>query len=81
MFETKRLCRSDPQSVIGHSITELLSMDDSQVFIAATQELLADDSHTVEVRFHVIGNEGMQIEMEGKGMLMYNRVTGEPSHT
>ncbi|KAL9538066.1 hypothetical protein MBANPS3_011225 [Mucor bainieri] len=72
---------SDPQSVIGHSITELLSMDDSQVFIAATQELLADDSHTVEVRFHVIGQEGMQIEMEGKGMLMYNRVTGEPSHT
>ena len=51
------------------------------MFIAATQELLADDSHTVEVRFNVIGNEGSHIEMEGKGMLMYNRVTGEPSHT
>jgi serine/threonine-protein kinase RIM15 len=29
----------------------------------------------------VVGAEGSYIEMEGKGMLMYNRVTGEPSHT
>jgi hypothetical protein len=72
---------TDPQSVIGHSVTPLLSADDSQVFSVATEELLADDSHTVEVRFNVIGNEGANIEMEGKGMLMYNRVTGEPSHT
>lgn len=42
---------------------------------------MADNSHTVEVRFSVIGNDGAHIEMDGKGMLMYNRVTGEPSHT
>ncbi|RCI03653.1 hypothetical protein CU098_002600, partial [Rhizopus stolonifer] len=72
---------SDPQTVIGQSITSLLSADDSQVFSAATEELLADESHTVEVRFHVNDKEGSSIEMEGKGMLMCNRVTGEPSHT
>ncbi|KAG1227508.1 hypothetical protein G6F68_019588 [Rhizopus microsporus] len=37
---------TDPQSVIGHGITELVSVEDKQVFSAATQELLADDSHT-----------------------------------
>ena len=67
--------------MIGHSVTRLLSADDSQVFKIATEELLADNSHTVEVRFNVLGTEGSHIEMEGKGMLMYNRVTGEPSHT
>ncbi|KAG2231009.1 hypothetical protein INT48_001616 [Thamnidium elegans] len=72
---------TDPQSVIGHSVTQLLSTDDKQVFSIATEELLADNSHTVEVRFNVTGAEGSAIEMEGKGMLMYNRVTGEPSHT
>ncbi|KAG0904370.1 hypothetical protein G6F34_000245 [Rhizopus arrhizus] len=72
---------TDPQSVIGHSITELLSAEDKQVLNVATQELLADDSHTVEVRFNVVTSDGSQIEMEGKGMLMYNRVTSEPNHT
>lgn len=67
--------------MIGHSVTRLLSTDDHQVFRIATEELLADNSHTVEVRFNVLGAEGSHIEMEGKGMLMYNRVTGEPSHT
>lgn len=67
--------------MIGHSVTRLLSADDSQVFSIATEELLADNSHTVEVRFNVLSVEGSYIEMEGKGMLMYNRVTGEPSHT
>ncbi|OBZ84475.1 hypothetical protein A0J61_07472, partial [Choanephora cucurbitarum] len=72
---------SDPQSVLGQSITRFLSADDVQVFSAATEELLADDSHTVEVRFNVKDKEGSSIEMDGKGMLMCNRVTGEPSHT
>jgi hypothetical protein len=62
-------------------VARLLSSEDSQVFRVATDELLADDSHTVEVRFHVLTTESNTIEMEGKGMLMYNRVTSEPSHT
>ncbi|KAI7898111.1 uncharacterized protein BX663DRAFT_462531 [Cokeromyces recurvatus] len=72
---------SNPQSVIGKSVNQLLSDDDGQVFSVATEELLADDSHTVEVRFNIVGHDNTLIEMEGKGMLMYNRVTGEPSHT
>ncbi|CAO3680429.1 unnamed protein product [Rhizopus stolonifer] len=71
---------SDPQSVVGHSITQVLSKQDQHVFDAATQKLLADDSHTIEVRFHVLTANG-SVEMESKGMLMYNRVTSEPSHT
>ncbi|KAI8879335.1 hypothetical protein K501DRAFT_287436, partial [Backusella circina FSU 941] len=72
---------TDPQSLIGYSVARLLSSDDTQVFRAATEELLADDSHTVEARFHVLTTDDNTIEMEGKGMLMYNRVTSEPSHT
>ncbi|OAD69759.1 hypothetical protein PHYBLDRAFT_104138, partial [Phycomyces blakesleeanus NRRL 1555(-)] len=61
-------------------ISHMLSEEDKHVFTTATQELLTDNSQTVEVRFHVVTDKAT-IEMEGKGMLMYNRVTGEASHT
>ncbi|KAG0172634.1 hypothetical protein DFQ28_007650 [Apophysomyces sp. BC1034] len=72
---------TDPMSVIGSNVSWLLSSDDKNMFTVATEELLADDSRTVEVRFNVALVDGPILEMEGKGMLMYNRVTGEPSHT
>ncbi|KAF7728237.1 hypothetical protein EC973_006518 [Apophysomyces ossiformis] len=72
---------TDPLSVIGSNISWLLSSDDKSMFTVATEELLADDSRTVEVRFNLALVDGSILEMEGKGMLMYNRVTGEPSHT
>ncbi|KAI7864969.1 hypothetical protein BDF14DRAFT_1883812 [Spinellus fusiger] len=71
---------SDPKSVIGKPIALVLSPNDKDSFVLATKQLLADDSQTVEVHFRVIQHEDI-IDMEGKGMLMYNRVTGEASHT
>ncbi|KAI9494658.1 hypothetical protein BDB00DRAFT_871209 [Zychaea mexicana] len=75
----------DAQSIMGTSISRFLSSEDQRVFTEATEELLTDDSRTVEVRFHMLIDHDEEYdattEMEGKGMLMYNRVTGEPSHT
>ncbi|KAI7853588.1 hypothetical protein BDC45DRAFT_148991 [Circinella umbellata] len=75
----------DAQSIMGTTISRFLSSEDQRVFTEATEELLMDDSRTVEVRFHMLIDHDEEYdattEMEGKGMLMYNRVTGEPSHT
>ncbi|KAG0170786.1 hypothetical protein DFQ30_002014 [Apophysomyces sp. BC1015] len=72
---------TDPQSVMGTDVSCILLEDDQDVFALATEELLADDSRTVEVQFAAGTANNEPMEMEGKGMLMYNRVTGEPSHT
>ncbi|KAI9010476.1 hypothetical protein CLU79DRAFT_773210 [Phycomyces nitens] len=72
---------TDTNSFMGQNVSHLLAGEDIHVFSTATKELLEDDSRTVEVRFHVARADRSPIEMEGKGMLMYNRVTGEPSHT
>ncbi|KAI8136781.1 hypothetical protein BJV82DRAFT_638165 [Fennellomyces sp. T-0311] len=75
----------DAQSIMGTSISRYLTSEDQRVFTEATEELLTDDSRTVEVRFHMMtvdnDEDDATTEMEGKGMLMYNRVTSEPSHT
>lgn len=42
--------------------------------------MLTDNSKTVEVIFHFL-HQDKSVDLEGKGMLMYNRVTYEPSHT
>ncbi|KAI8354074.1 hypothetical protein BD560DRAFT_357528 [Blakeslea trispora] len=74
---------SNPQSVIGANISELLLDEDKDTFLIASKELLSDDSRTVEVCFDIKDVNCLEssIQMEAKGMLMYNRVTGEPSHT
>ncbi|KAI8887230.1 hypothetical protein K501DRAFT_330660 [Backusella circina FSU 941] len=72
---------TQPQLMIGLNISQLILPEDKHVFDVATQEMLADELRTVEVSFRVLKNNGKPFEMEGKGMLMYNRVTGEPSHT
>lgn len=68
--------------MVGLDISQLLSNEDKTVFATATKEMIADESKTVEVVFRVLTNDSKKpFEMEGKGMLMYNRVTSEPSHT
>lgn len=76
-------CSIRPQSIIGLNISQLLSHETKNVFKDATFTMLADDSKTMEVVFHVLHQNIARkpMEMEGKGMLMYNRVTCEPSHT
>ncbi|KAI8141200.1 hypothetical protein BJV82DRAFT_619670 [Fennellomyces sp. T-0311] len=68
-------------ALVGTKIADMLAQEDCHVFNIATEELLSDDSKTVEVQFTVIKNKEEKIEMEAKGMLMYDRVTDEPSHT
>ncbi|KAI7900670.1 uncharacterized protein BX663DRAFT_544817 [Cokeromyces recurvatus] len=75
---------TQPQAVIGSNISQLLQPNDKDLFTIATQEILKDETKAVEVFFQIINNYAttkVPFEMEGKGMLMYNRVTGDPSHT
>lgn len=62
-------------------MSQLVSPEDKLVFTESTQHLLEDDSRTVEIHFTLMGGEDGSLEVEGKGMLMYDRVTGQPSHT
>lgn len=97
----------DPVECLGQLISDLLFPEDSELFREATEQLLSDNSHTVEVRFRIkvfapedeSGNESDEAEeeqhgsfdrsrqstvweaMEGKGMCIYNRDSGEPDHT
>jgi serine/threonine-protein kinase RIM15 len=75
--------------VQGTRISRLLAPRDASVFQVATQTLREDDSHTVEVRFHLRieplderddPNNALYQPMEGKGMLM-TREEGTLSHT
>lgn len=68
----------------------MLAPGDWSVFKEATVRLLEDDSHTVEARFRLSVGPVLEREpgagflsqpMEGKGMLMIDRETGQPSHT
>ncbi|ORY94239.1 hypothetical protein BCR43DRAFT_461749 [Syncephalastrum racemosum] len=68
-------------SAVGCPVADLLSPDDKEVFELATQQLLSDDSKTVEIQFCALTPAGDTIELEGKGMVMYDRVTEYPSHT
>lgn len=73
--------RLDAQDIIGKDISDLMVPEDRRVVSIATRGLLQDTLRTVEVQFSVRPDESTVIGMEGKGMLMYNRVTGQPSHT
>lgn len=77
---------SDPAEMFDSPIQDVLAPGDSSTFAQATQQLQANDSHTVEVAFRLQINltepEGVYYqEMEGKGMLMHDRQSALPSHT
>ncbi|KAI8064676.1 hypothetical protein BC940DRAFT_369013 [Gongronella butleri] len=72
---------SSPQELLGKPIHELVGPIDHDLFATASQGLLEKTTApTVGVQF-AICTHGLSVNMEGKGMLMHNRVTGEPSHT
>lgn len=84
------LRRTEPDELSGTRISSLLSASDFGVFKEATQRLQEDDSHTVEVRFQLQVVPTVERDpslgrlyqtMEGKGMLMIDRIDGQPSHT
>lgn len=88
----------DPMDCLGQPISDMLHPSDSKLFAEATEQLIKDDSHTVEVRFRLrvvletssLGHEEDFEEeetsyvweaMEGKGMCIHDRETGEATHT
>ncbi|KAJ1308500.1 hypothetical protein OPQ81_004204 [Rhizoctonia solani] len=76
---------SNPEDVIGTAITRLLAPEHADVFVKSTRQLREDDSHTIEVVFQMRIETGtpqpVYQKFEGKGMLMLDRFSGEPSHT
>ena len=76
---------------MGRPISHLLHSDDISVFVEATKHLLTDDSHTIEAQFRLRIFCGYDEDfddmttnfeaMEGKGMLIRDRLTAEPMHT
>ncbi|KAG8691696.1 hypothetical protein FRC11_012447 [Ceratobasidium sp. 423] len=76
---------SNPEDVIGTAITRLLAPEHADVFVKSTRQLREDDSHTIEVVFQMRIEAGTPEpayqKFEGKGMLMLDRFSGEPSHT
>ncbi|KAI8615489.1 hypothetical protein BC830DRAFT_291912 [Chytriomyces sp. MP71] len=54
---------------------------DASVFKDATVHLMSDQSITTEVTYRAHTKDGRWMEMEGKGMLMYDRVSGEMKST
>jgi serine/threonine-protein kinase RIM15 len=80
--------RTEPEDVAGTKITRMLAPTDWHVFADACRRLEQDDSHTVEVKFRMLvypaNDEAGELHFqpfEGKGMLMVDRETGQPSHT
>jgi serine/threonine-protein kinase RIM15 len=83
----------DTAECIGKPISHLLHPDDISVFVEATTYLLNDDSHTIEAHFRLrifcdddtedtVAEETATFEsLEGKGMLIRDRLTSQPSHT
>ncbi|CEH15313.1 related to serine threonine protein kinase [Ceraceosorus bombacis] len=85
---------SDPSDVLDRPIADLLAPGDVTTFAEAREQLQVNDSHTVEAAFRLrIDRSMVQIsededeatdyyqEMEGKGMLMRDRQSGQASHT
>ncbi|PWN42674.1 hypothetical protein IE81DRAFT_313263 [Ceraceosorus guamensis] len=85
---------SDPSDVLDRPIADLLAPGDVTTFAEAREQLQVNDSHTVEAAFRLKVDRSMvQIsegedeatdyyqEMEGKGMLMRDRQSGQASHT
>ncbi|CAE6467246.1 unnamed protein product [Rhizoctonia solani] len=76
---------SNPEDVIGTAITRLLAPEHADVFVKSTRQLREDDSHTIEVVFQMRIEAGtpepVYQQFEGKGMLMLDRFSGEPTHT
>ncbi|KAL1921365.1 uncharacterized protein VTP21DRAFT_11081 [Calcarisporiella thermophila] len=72
---------SNPQDLLNLPINHVLSEEDQGTFEVATRSLIEDDSRTLELRFKLTRDNGEELEMEGKGMLVYDRISGNPSHT
>ncbi|KAJ1995749.1 rim15, signal transduction response regulator [Coemansia spiralis] len=77
----RQLLGADPESMIDLPATAIFDPDDAQVCRSAVEQLLADSTRTVEinVKVHAPGSSS-PVDVEAKGMLIYNKSKNEPSH-
>jgi serine/threonine-protein kinase RIM15 len=60
--------RSDPKDVVGYNISKVL-VDDQHVFSKAIDIILADDAHSLQVRFMVVmGDASKYDEQDEQGV-------------
>ncbi|CAG8579485.1 10890_t:CDS:2 [Paraglomus occultum] len=86
---------SDPRQVLEQPIAQFLAPDDADVFAKATEQLLQDFSRSLEIKFRLKpsdfdayfsdteedDDEFSYLEMEGKGIIVYDRATRIASRT
>ncbi|KAK7695966.1 hypothetical protein QCA50_000605 [Cerrena zonata] len=90
-YAWRNIVGSDPEELVGTRVSRLLAASEWHIFRDATRRLMEDDSHTFEARFRVrLSDPDNERDpnapvlyrlMEGKGMLMIDRETCQPSHT
>ncbi|KAJ2370212.1 rim15, signal transduction response regulator [Coemansia sp. RSA 2610] len=78
---SQRLLGADADSMIDQPATALFDTRDVELCRSAVEQLLADSTQTVELNVRVHPPDASQvINVEAKGMLIYSRLTNEPSH-
>ncbi|KDN48131.1 hypothetical protein RSAG8_03147, partial [Rhizoctonia solani AG-8 WAC10335] len=77
--------KGTPLDTAGAVSGDVTYVKHADVFVKSTRQLREDDSHTIEVVFQMRIEAGtpepVYQQFEGKGMLMLDRVSGEPTHT
>ncbi|KAJ1965738.1 rim15, signal transduction response regulator [Dipsacomyces acuminosporus] len=77
----QRLLGSDPEELVDCPVSAIFDAEDVQVCRSAVEQLLADNTRTVETTIKVHCPDYSAVaSVEAKGMLIYNRSRNEPSH-
>ncbi|KAJ2845811.1 rim15, signal transduction response regulator, partial [Coemansia brasiliensis] len=77
----QHLLGADPDLMMDQPATVIFDSRDVDLCRSAVEQLLADNSQTVELNIRVHPpDQSCVVNVEAKGMLIYNRTTGEPSH-
>src|SRR6201996_7573614 len=75
----------DPDEISGYSLSSCVAPSDVDLFRQATLRFQEDDSSTVELEFKLLvepESERLRFRhMEGKGMLMFDRIDGTATHS
>ncbi|KAJ2455015.1 rim15, signal transduction response regulator [Coemansia sp. RSA 2336] len=77
----EHLLGADPELMTDQPATAIFDSRDVDLCRSAVEQLLADNSQTVELNIRVHPpDHSCVVNVEAKGMLIYNRATGDPSH-
>ncbi|KAJ2633553.1 rim15, signal transduction response regulator [Coemansia sp. RSA 1290] len=77
----EHLLGADPELMTDQPATAIFDSRDVDLCRSAVEQLLADNSQTVELNIRIHPpDQSCVVNVEAKGMLIYNRATGDPSH-